>query len=171
MGEKSSIHYIVAHEKIRNLVFEEWEKMNMLISDGPDSIKEYFCKLWNDAKQEVEFFDDIDIIDLDKEIKPDDFAVSYAVLSNEMKVFNFIMPKPVTQCDQALYLSLVITKRIPRLFTLELSSSPQMTTCYAIGEWQIDFQNDDYIHKQYEIINEPIIGNFLKKIDDILKNC
>ena len=80
MEEKTSIHYIVAHEKIRNLIFEEWEKMNLLISNGPDSIKEYFCKLWNDTKQEVEFFDDIDIIDLDKEIKPDDFSISYSTL-------------------------------------------------------------------------------------------
>lgn len=167
MEEKTSIHYIVAHEKIRDLIFEDWEKMNLLLSKGPEVIKEYFCKLWDDTKQEVEFFDDIDIIDLDKEIKPTDFSISYSTLDNGINVFNFIMPKPLTDVGQVVCLSLVITKKIPRLFTLELENNEE--TCYSIGEWVIDFDNNDYLHKKYGTTNKPIIGEFLGKINEIVK--
>ncbi len=167
MGEKSSIHYIMSHEKIKKFIFEEWEKMNLLISRGPDAIKEYFCKLWNETKQEVNFFDDIDIIDLDKEIKPDDFNISYSILDNGMKTFNFIMPKPLTESGQVVCLTLVMTKNIPRLFTLELANNEG--TCYSIGEWVIDFDNNDYLQKKYGTTDKPIIGEFLGEINEIVK--
>lgn len=165
MKEKSSIHYIMAHEKIRNLIFEEWEKTNLLINQGPEILKQYFCKLWEEAKMELEYTDEIDIIDLDREIKPDDFNISYSILDNGMKVFNFIMPKPVTECGQVLYITLVITKKIPRFFTLELSKKENN---YEIGEWKIDFENNDYIHVNHNKIEESNIGEFLEKINDVL---
>lgn len=168
MGEKSSIHYIISHEKIRNLVFEDWEKMCLLINQGPDVIKEYFCKLWNETKQELEYEDDIDIIDIDREIKSNDFAVSYSVLDNGMNSFNFIMPTPLTHDGQTVCLTLVITNSMPRLFTLELAENEKQKKSYSIGEWQIDFKNDDYIYKSYESIDEPIIGEFVGEINKLL---
>lgn len=168
MGEKSSIHYIMAHEKIRDLIFEEWEKTNLLLNQGPDVIKQYFYKLWNEVKIELEYFDDIDVIDLDKEIKPDDFNISYSILDNEIKAFNFIMPKPLTDYGQAVYLTLVITKGIPRLFTLELGKKMNEKDCYFIGEWKIDLEKNDYVHKNYGMINTDSIGEFLDKINVIL---
>lgn len=62
MEDKSSVHYIVAHEKIRNLIFEDWEKTNLLLNKGPETLKLYFCKLWNEVKLELEYTDEIDII-------------------------------------------------------------------------------------------------------------
>ena len=141
MGEKTSINYIIANEKIRNLVFEEWEKFNILISQGPDILKEYFCKLWNELKLELEYEDDIDIIDLNREIKPNDFNISYSILDNKNKALNFIMPKPLTDVEQTFFLTVVITKKIPRLFTLELSNNEKTNNCYYIGEWIMDFDN------------------------------
>ena len=170
MGEKSSIHYIMSHEKIRNLVFEDWEKINLLINQGPDIIKQYFCKLWEDARQELEYVDDIDIIDIDKQIKPDDFKISYSVLDNGMYLFNFIMPTPVIDYGQAICLTLVITKKIPRLFTLELGRKVNVGDCYFIGEWEIDFENNNYVHKNYGTIDEPVIGKFVGKINKILNS-
>ncbi len=168
MKEKSSIHYIVAHEKIRDLVFYEWEKMILLLNQGPNSLKHYFCKLWNETRQEVEYEDDIDIIDIDRQIKPDDFNISYSILDNEIKVFNFIMPKPVTCYGQVVYLSLVITNGIPKFFTLELGNKVNVGDCYFICEWKINFENNNYVHKNYGIIDEPIIGKFLGKINEIV---
>ncbi len=170
MSEKSSIHYIMSHEKIRNLVYEEWEKMCLLINQGSDVIKEYFCKLWNETKQELEYEDDIDIIDLDRQIKPSDFEISYSVLDNGMQSFNFIMPIPVTDNGQTVCLTLVITNGMPRLFTLELSVNKEQEKFYSIGEWQIDFKNNDYIYRHYESINQPIIGEFVGKINKILNS-
>lgn len=168
MREKTSIHYIMAHEKVRNLIFEEWEKTNILLSEGPEVLKQYFCKLWNEVKLELEYTDEIDIVDLDKEIKPDDFNISYSILDNETKAFNFIMPKPLTDYGQAVCLTLVITKKIPRLFTLELGEKINGEDCYFIGEWKIDFENNDYVHKNYGMINTDNIGEFLGKINEML---
>lgn len=168
MENKSSIHYIMAHKKIRDLIFEDWEKTNLLLNEGPETLKQYFCKLWNEVKLELEYTDEIDIIDLDREIKPDDFSISYSILDNEMKVFNFKMPKPLTDYGQAVFLALVLTKRIPRLFTLELGRKVSRENCYLIGEWQIDFKNNDYVHKNYGIIDTDNIGEFLGKINEIL---
>ena len=168
MGEKSSIHYIMAHEKIRNLIFEEWERTNLLLNQGPDVLKQYFCKLWNETKQELEYVDDIDIIDLDKKIKTEDFNVTYSILGDGIKTFNFIMPKPLTDYGQALYISVVLTSRIPRFFTLELVKGLNGNDSYMIGEWYIDFENDNYEYKNYETIDKPNIGEFLGKINKIL---
>lgn len=168
MGEKLSIHYIMAHEKIRDLIFEEWEKTNLLLNKGPDMLKQYFCKLWADTKQEVEYVDDIDIVDLNRAIKPDDFDITYSNLDNGMKTFNFIMPKPLNDYGQVVYLSLVITKEIPRLFTLELGKKINEGDCYFLGEWKIDFESNDYMHKNYGTIEEPIIGKFLGRINEIV---
>ena len=168
MEEKTSINYIMSNEKIRNLVFEEWEKFSILISQGPDTLKEYFCNLWNETKIEFEYLDDIDVTDLDKEIKPEDFNVSYSVLNNGIKVLNFIMPKPITCYGQVVYLSLAITKKIPRLFTLKLSKNKSGNNCFSIDEWLIDFENNNYRQINYKTIDEPVITNFLDKINDIL---
>lgn len=168
MEDKSSVHYIVAHEKIRDLIFEDWEKTNLLLNEGPETLKQYFCKLWNEVKLELEYTDEIDIIDLDREIKPEDFNISYSILDNEMKAFNFIMPKPVTDYGQAVCLTLVLTKRMPRLFTLELGRKISEEDCYFIGEWQIDFENDSYMHLNYGTIDSDKIGGFLGKINGIL---
>lgn len=168
MNEMTSIHYIMTHEKIRNLIFEEWEKINLLLEQGPDVIKEYFCKLWNETKQELEYEDDIDVIDIDRKIKPSDFEVSYSILGNGIKTFNFIMPKPLIESGQVVCLSLVMTKNIPRLFTLELEKSKNGED-YLIGEWKIDFESNDYLQKKYGTIDKPIIGEFLREINEIVK--
>lgn len=170
MEEKSSINYFVAHEKIRNLIFEEWEKTNILLQKGPEILKQYFCKLWNEVKMECLYIDDVDVIDLDKEIKPEDFDISYSILNDGIKAFNFIMPKPIIQCGQVACVTLLITKRIPRVFTLELAKNKNGENCYSIGEWQIDFENNDYRHKNYETIDKLNIGEFLGKINKILNN-
>lgn len=53
MKENSSINNFVANEKIRNLIFEEWEKTNALLQQGPEILKQYFCKLWDEVKIEL----------------------------------------------------------------------------------------------------------------------
>lgn len=169
MEKTTRIHYIIAHEKIRNLIFEDWKKTNLLLNKGPEVLKQYFSKLWNEVKIGLEYTDDIDIIDLNREIKPEDFNISYSILYNEMKAFNFIMPTPLTDYGQASYLTLVINKRIPRLFTLELGKRIDGDDCYFIGEWQINFENNSYIHLNYGTIESSNIGEFLGKINNILR--
>ena len=168
MGEKSSINYLVANEKIRNLIFEEWEKTNILLQQGPEVLKQYFYKLWNEVKMECQYTDDIDIIDLNKEIKPEDFNISYSILNNGTKAFNFIMPEPITECGQVVCVSLVISKKMPRFFTLELTQKRDEKNYYSIGEWQIDFENNDYIYKNHKGINNSNVGEFLGEINKML---
>lgn len=170
MKENSSINNFVANEKIRNLIFEEWEKTNALLQQGPEILKQYFCKLWNEVKIELRYMDDIEIVDLDKEIKPEDFGISYSILNNGVKAFNFIMPKPITECGQAVCITLVITERIPRFFTLEFTQEKDENDCYTIGEWQIDFENNDYKHINYGRANSSNIGEFLGKINQIINS-
>lgn len=168
MKRKLSIHYLLAHMEIRNLVFEEWTKFNELLAQGPETLKEYFCFLW--SKKKEEFIDryDLDVIDLNKEIKNSDFGVSYSVLDKEIKVFKFTMPKRVTDYGQAMCISIVLTSKLPRYFTLEYSKEPNGEYFYVVGEWQIDFENDDYMHKNYGTIDKPNIGEFLRRINEQL---
>lgn len=171
MKRKVSIHYFLAHMDIRNLVFEDYDKFNQLLNDGPDALKEYFYLLWNNKRKDFQDRYDLDVIDYDKEISKDDFGISYSILDNGQKVFNFLMPKPLTDYGQAIYISIVITSRIPRFFTLEFTNK-NGTSAYLVGEWQIDFDNNDYMHKNYGTIDEPEIGKFLGKINDvIMKLC
>lgn len=167
MKRKISIHYYLTHMEIRNLVFEEWDKFNELLSEGPDALKDYFCLLWNKLKKKYENRYDLDVIDINKEIKKTDFGISYSVLEKEMKSFNFIMPKPLTDYGQAVYVSVVLTSKIPRYFTLEYSKSDNKDV-YVVGEWKIDFENDDYMHKNYGIIDTSNIREFLCKINEQL---
>ncbi len=168
MKEKSSINYLVANEKIRDLVFEEWEKTNILLQQGPEIIKQYFCKLWSEAKLELLYTDDIDIIDINKEIKPEDFEISYSILSNKIKAFNFIMPKPITETGQVVCVTIILTKKIPRFFILGLTNKLKGQELYTIGEWKIDFEQNDYIYNKHEETNSPNIGKFLGKISKIV---
>ncbi|MBQ3145215.1 MAG: hypothetical protein IJB90_01305 [Clostridia bacterium] len=164
MGKrKVSIHYFFAHNKIRNFIFEECEKVNELLINGPDEIKKYFCLLWNELKNELNNGQDLEIIDNDKQIKPDDFGVSYSILKNNIKVFNFIMPKPVTEINQAECISLVLTPKIPRVFTLELGEN-----CYIIGEWKIDFEENDYVRISHGKIPIFSMSEYLQKVNQIL---
>lgn len=56
MKENFSINYFFASEAIRDLIFEEWEKFNILLQKGPEILKEYFCKLWNETLNNLEEF-------------------------------------------------------------------------------------------------------------------
>lgn len=82
-----------------------------------------------------------------------------------MKVFNFIMPKPVTEINQAECISLVLTNKIPRVFTLELGEEG-----YIIGEWKIDFEENDYVRISHGKIQNNKISEFLSRINEIIKN-
>ena len=144
MKENFSINYFFASEAIRDLIFEEWEKFNILLQKGPEILKEYFCKLWNETKIELEYTDDIDIIDLGRKVMPSDFNISYTILDNGMKTFNFIFPKTKEKSKQALCSSVLITEQIPRYFTLETSLDKDEQTIYTITEWKIDFENNNY---------------------------
>lgn len=160
---KTSIHYYMAHKKIRNFIFEECEKVNELLVKGPEEIKKYFCILWNEMKEEFRDRDDLEITDFNKEITPEDFKVSYSILNDNIRVFNFIMPKPVTQYNQVECISLVFTQKIPRVFTLELGND-----YYIIGEWKIDFEENDYVRISHGTINSNKIPDFLSKISEII---
>lgn len=161
---KVSIHYYLVHNKIRNFIFEECEKVNDLLLKGPEEIKKYFCFLWNEIKSELNKNKDLEIIDNDKEIKPDDFGISYSILNSNTKVFNFIMPKPVTEINQAECISLVLTSKIPRVFTLELVEQG-----YIIGEWKIDFEENDYVRISHGKIETSNMSEYLREINNILK--
>lgn len=166
MKEKFSISYFFANEEIRNLIFEEWEKINILLNNGPQLIKEYFYKMWNEIKFELEITDDEEIADLDENIKIDDFTITYSILKNEMKIFNFIMPKTEKEAKQVVCCSLLLTGKIPRYFVLEKDSVNEI---YTIGEWKMDFENNDYIYKTYETIENFDVGELLRKIINIVE--
>lgn len=168
MKRKTSIHYLLTHMEIRNLVFEEWTKFNKLLSEGPKALKEYFCFLWNKQKEIFEARYDLEVIDIEKEINEENFGVSYSVLDKELKSFNFTMPEPLTDYGQAVCVSVILTSGIPRYFTLEYSKNANGEICYVVGEWQIDFENNDYMHKNYGTIKSGNIGEFLGKINEIL---
>lgn len=165
MGKrKVSIHYFLVHNKIRNFIFEECEKVNELLLKGPEEIKKYFCFLWNEMKDELSRNEGLEIIDNNKQIKAGDFGVSYSILNNNMKVFNFIMPKPVTEINQAECISLVLTNKIPRVFTLELGEEG-----YIIGEWKIDFEENDYVRISHGKIETSNISEYLKCLQLLLQ--
>ena len=168
MKRKISIHYFLAHMEIRNLVFEEWSKFNELLSKGPEDLKEYFCFLWNKQKEKYKERYNLEVVDIDKDIKNEDFEISYSVLDNELKAFNFAMPKLLTESGQAVCISVVLTLRMPRYFLLEYSKNTNKEKDYVVGEWQIDFENSDYKHKNYGTIDEPSIGRFLGEINKII---
>lgn len=161
---KVSIHYFLVHNKIRNFIFEECEKVNELLLKGPEEIKKHFCFLWYEMKDKLSDSKDLEIIDNDKEIKPEDFGVSYSILNSNIKVFNFIMPKPITEINQAECISLVLTSSIPRVFTLELGEQG-----YIIGEWEIDFEENDYVRISHGKIETSNISEYLREISNILK--
>lgn len=169
MKRRTSIHYFIAHMKIRNLIFEEWQKTNELLNQGPEALKQCFCELWNDLKEEFKNREDLEITDMERQIEPDDFEISYSVLDNNIKAFTFVMPKSLTDFAQAECVTLVITPKIPRYFTFELSEKIDSQKCYVIGEWQIDFENNDYKHKNYGSIEELNIGKYLGRINKILR--
>lgn len=182
MKVRTSIHYLFAHRKLRDLVFENWAKMNELLMGGPVVIQKYFYSMWNDLKNELNNREDIEIIDKEIEINATDFQISYSILGNNIKAFNFIMPEPITDYAQAKYVTLVLTEKMPRYFTLELcensskhfsSEMPENydTDYYIIGEWQIDFENNDYKHINYGQLGSSNIGEFLGKINKIITKC
>lgn len=165
MNEKYSISYFFANEGIRNLIFEEWEKTSILLENGPEALKKYFYKLWEETKLELEFTDDENIIDLDKDIKPSDFTISYSILNNGIKIFNFIMPKTKKEVKQVVCCSLLLTGKIPMYFILEKKGPEE----YIIGEWKMDFIKNDYIYKELSKLNEYNIGKYLGEINEIIK--
>lgn len=169
MKRRTSIHYFIAHMKIRNLVFEDWPKFNELLNQGPEALQQYFCDLWNNLREDFKNREDLEIIDMDKIIITNNFEISYSVLNNNIKAFTFVMPKPLTDYGQAECVSLVLGAKIPRYFTFELIESINEKNCYVIGEWQIDFENNDYKHRNYGAIDEPNIGRFLGRVAKIIK--
>lgn len=169
MKRRTSIHYFMAHMEIRNLIFENWKSFSNLLNEGPEALKQHFCKLWSKLQEEFKNRYDLEIIDMCKEVTPEEFEISYSVLSKNINAFTFVMPKPLTDYGQAECVSLVLGSKIPRYFTFELSEKTNEEKCYVIGEWQIDFENNDYKHKNYGSIDEPSIGRFLGKVSKIIE--
>ena len=168
MKRRTSIHYFIAHMEIRNLIFEKWIKFNQLLNQGPQALQEYFCDLWNKSRESFKNREDLEIIDMDKIVSPNDFEISYSLLNNNIKVFTFVMPKLSTDYAHAVCVSVVLSSKIPRYFTYESSENIDKENCYVIGEWQIDFENNDYKHKNYGSIDEQSIGKFLGRINEII---
>jgi hypothetical protein len=73
----TSIQYLYTNVKLFNEVFYNWPKFNEQLKLGPENMKEYFLKEWNELKERLKKDEKIEVKDLDKIVTKDSFDITF----------------------------------------------------------------------------------------------
>ena len=158
---KTSIHYQLAHVKLRAEVFEKWKEFTVKIKEGPQNFNKYLVALWNEVKEILKDNEQLDVMDINREVTEKDFTASFL---KDKDIFYIIMPK-VNGYAEAQSIFICFGKEKIRYFTVELCKNKMQGIDYwVLGEWLIN--NNQYIHNNYGKVDPRYIE---EKLMEILK--
>jgi len=166
---ETSIQYIVSNIKLFNEVYGNWSNFSKYLDEGPESMKKYLLKLWNETKEELKDNKESKIKDIDKKVTINDFDVSFSKTNNNISVFFITLPDYDGTDAASKYIALALTPNLPRYFTLEYSSHfLDKSPCWVIGEFAFT-KEGKVIHHNYGSIDNMRLSYFAGYIVGMLE--
>lgn len=165
---KTTIHYIVAHVRLPEIVLKQYTEFLKIVNKGPAVLGSYLELIWNKTKKDLKEKTKLNVLDNEQRIDLYSFQISLINISKNKKILNIIMP-PISQYTEARFLTILLDSK-PRYFTCELSKSfneGNPDDYYILGEWEYDRKKDTISHKNYGKIEEFTLKRYLDKIDKL----
>lgn len=166
----TSIQYQLTNVKMFKEVFGNWENFNNFLTQGPNIVKMYLLQEWNELKEQLKNNEKLLLKDLDKIVTVNDFDVTFNKTKNGTSVFFFTFPDYEYRDAASKYVALVLTKNMPRYFTLEYSEKIiTKELCWVVGEFFIN--SDGKIqHNNYGAVDNDRISWFAGYILGLLES-
>ena len=165
---KTTIHYIVAHARLPQIVLKQYTEFLKIVNKGPAVLGSYLELIWNETKKDLKEKTKLEVLDNEQKIDLYSFQISLINISENKQILNIIMPT-FSQYTEARFITILLVKKT-RYFTCELSKSfnPENSDDYYIlGEWEYDSKKDAISHKNYGRIEEFTLKKYLDKIDKL----
>ena len=160
--KETTIAYQVTNIVLRNEIYGNWDNFIKNLNSGPEVMKQELLNMWNNTREILTKQDNIEILDLDKEVTKESFDITMNTTEDGLKVFYFIFPDADIAFAQCKCVALALTPKAPRYFTMEYFSKEK----FVFGEWTPNGQ-----HSNYGSLDNPTIECFAKNIyDKIEKN-
>lgn len=157
----TSIQYLYTNVKLFNEVFYNWPNFNEQLKLGPENMKEYFLKEWNELKERLKKDEKIEVKDLDKIVTKDSFDITFNKTESGIPIFFFTFPDYEYNDAASKYVALILTSKMPRYFTLEYSEHTlSKKRCFVLGEFLIDEETKKTTHKNYGTVEDDRLAYF-----------
>lgn len=165
---KTTIHYIVSHVRLPEIVLKQYAEFLKIVNKGPAVLSSYLELIWNETKKDLKDKTKLEVLDNEQRIDLYSFQISLINTSQGKQILNIVMP-PISQYTEARFVTILLDKQT-RYFTCELSKSfnPESPDDYYIlGEWEYDSKKDSISHKNYGRIEDFTLKKYLDKIDKL----
>ena len=168
----TSILYQYTNAKLFYDIFGNWTKFNSYLEKGPEVMKDYFEKEWNNFRIQLKNNENIKfkINGLDREVTRNDFDITMNRTKNNTFVFFFKFPDYDYSEAASKYVALALGREIPRYFTLEYSvNNLTNESSYVIGEFFIG-EGSKKTHKNHGFVDNDRMTFFASKILELLES-
>ncbi len=162
---QTSRAYVLTNIILRQEIFENWQNFYNHLHKGAKHMQKYLYKLWHSIDEKT-LNNEIPLIDINREVKVDDFKI-FMELVNNIPIFFFVFPEPEVVMRQAKCVALSLSTKAPRYFTMELFGNYSGNYKYEIGEWVVEDLN--YVHTEHGELKENTLEEFVSKIKAIIK--
>lgn len=167
-NNKTTIHYIVSHVRLPEIVLKQYTEFLKIVNKGPAVLSSYLETIWNTTKEDLKNKTKLEVLDKEQKIDLYSFQVSLINTSKNKKILNIIMP-PISQYTEARFITILLEKKT-RYFTCELSKSfntENSNDYYVLGEWEYDRKKNNISHKNYGRIENFTLKRYLDRIDEL----
>lgn len=167
--------------KVSNMDFEQravfvFSDVVAAFKKGPNEATAFLAELWENARAGLKKQGRVDdIVDIDREVKPEDFRVTFRQIPDKADVFFVLFPEVENTSEYMAAckcLAFVLAKDRPRFLTMEYSQSMSeegQKPCFVFGEWVFDYLNGSFRHLNYGKMERDTIEHFATIVEDKLK--
>lgn len=165
-NNKTTIHYVLAHSKMPEIVLRKYTEFLKIANQGPAVLGSFLELNWNEIRKDLKEKTQYEILDEIQRIDLYSFQISVINTQRNKRLLNIIMP-PISQYTETRFITILLEKR-PRYFTCELSKSfnkAKPEDYYILGEWEYDERKEKFTHLDYGRIDNFSLREYLNKIE------
>lgn len=158
MNHNPTLHYVIGHVTLKNLVLENSEYFLKIVDEGIDDVKKFLIAVWYDIKER-----NPSLRNADYELFKEDFDVSIGVIDEDHKILMIVMPT-VKEAPEASMIGILLDKEL-RYFALEYDKSVlDGKDIYMLCEWKKSGE-----HLNYGVVSESSFNSLLDSITKVIK--
>lgn len=165
-NNKTTIHYVMAHSKMPEIVLKNYTEFLKIINQGPAVLGSFLELTWNQIKKDLKEKTQYEALDQEQRIDLYSFQISVINTKKNKKLLNITMP-PISQYTEARFITILLEEK-PKYFTCELSKSfnpAKPEDYYILGEWKYDEKKEKTTHANYGRIENFTLKEYLNKIE------
>lgn len=168
-NNKTTIHYVMAHSKMPEIILKKYTEFLKIANQGPGVLGSFLELTWNQIRKDLTEKTQYEVLDKKQKIDLYSFQISIINTHKKEKILNIIMP-PISEYTEARFITILLEKK-PKYFTCELSKSfneAKLEDYYILGEWKYDERKDKFMHIDHGRIDNFSLREYFKKIEKII---